>query len=85
MSDFDPNRGFVYRAQRVFLWIGALYATLLVLLVIPPVQRQYALIHFGTVPTRTYFDHDLLFKGRCTFTPFVGHSLRRSKLPIGMD
>ena len=55
MSDFDPNNGFVYRAQRVFLWIGALYATLLVLLVLPPVQRQYV-VHFDTVPTRDYFD-----------------------------
>ncbi|KZV78938.1 alpha/beta-hydrolase [Exidia glandulosa HHB12029] len=41
----DPNRGFLWRAHRASVWFGTLYASVLLLLAIPFVQRHVLYLH----------------------------------------
>ncbi|KAG8987450.1 hypothetical protein FRB90_003333, partial [Tulasnella sp. 427] len=56
MTDFDPNRGFLWRAQRVFLYIGIAYVAGASLLLFPFFQRHVVFMHCVQWPLFAEFD-----------------------------
>ncbi|KIO27030.1 hypothetical protein M407DRAFT_195218 [Tulasnella calospora MUT 4182] len=56
MADVDPNRGFLWRAQRVFLYIGIVYVAGASLLLLPYFQRHVVFMHLAQWPLFAEFD-----------------------------
>ncbi|EIN12401.1 alpha/beta-hydrolase [Punctularia strigosozonata HHB-11173 SS5] len=68
----DPNAGFIWRAQKVFLYLGVLYALLLVALTIPLFQLHAVYLHALKFPLFADFNTPEKYG----FAPHKTHNLR---------
>ncbi|EJD50369.1 alpha/beta-hydrolase [Auricularia subglabra TFB-10046 SS5] len=57
----DPNRGFLARAHRLLLYFGGFYASVLVLLAFPTIQRHAIYLHAIRIPFGAQLDKPHLY------------------------